>query len=283
MSAAIPFVRDFVPRYGEAERLTPRIRRVLARNPGPFTFAGTGTFIVGNGASVAVIDPGPDDAGHLAALLKAVEGETVTAVLVTHGHADHLPLARPFAQAVGAPVLGHVAVAPDTVLGDGDEVPGDGWTLRAVATPGHAAEHLAFALPDENALFSGDHVMGWSTSVVSPPEGDMDAYMDSLERVIAGNYDILWPTHGGPVTDPLPFLEALKAHRLERDRQVLDQLAQGTASALDMVPALYAGIDRALWPAAAQSLLAHLIRLDRRGDVIASGEPSAATTYQLRG
>lgn len=283
MSAAIPFVRDFVPRYGEAERLTPRIRRVLARNPGPFTFAGTGTFIVGNGASVAVIDPGPDDAGHLAALLKAVEGETVTAVLVTHGHADHLPLARPFAQAVGAPVLGHVAVAPDTVLGDGDEVPGDGWTLRAVATPGHAAEHLAFALPDENALFSGDHVMGWSTSVVSPPEGDMDAYMDSLERVIAGNYDILWPTHGGPVTDPLPFLEALKAHRLERDRQVLDQLAEGRASALDMVPALYAGIDRALWPAAAQSLLAHLIRLDRRGDVIAAGEPSASTTYQLRG
>ena len=258
MSMAIPFVREFVPRYGEAERLTPLIRRVLARNPGPFTFAGTGTFIVGNGASVAVIDPGPDDA-------------------------DHLPLARPFAQAVGAPVLGHAAVAPDTVLGDGDEVRGDGWTLRAVATPGHATEHLAFALPEENALFSGDHVMGWSTSVVSPPDGDMDAYMDSLERVIAGNYDTLWPTHGGPVTDPLPFLEALKAHRLERDRQVLDQLVHGPASALDMVPALYAGIDRALWPAAAQSLLAHLVRLDRRGDVIAAGEPSAATTYHLRG
>lgn len=283
MSTAIPFVRDFVPRYGEAERLTPLIRRVLARNPGPFTFAGTGTFIVGNGASVAVIDPGPDDADHLAALLAAVEGETVTAVLVTHGHADHLPLARPFAESVGAPVLGHEAVAPDTVLRDGDEVRGDGWTLRTVATPGHAAEHLAFALPEENALFSGDHVMGWSTSVVSPPEGDMDAYMDSLERVISGDYDILWPTHGGPVTDPLPFLEALKAHRLERDRQVLGQLARGPASALDMVPALYAGIDRALWPAAAQSLLAHLIRLDRRGDVIAGGEPSAATTYQLRG
>ena len=283
MSVAIPFVRDFVPRYGEAERLTPLIRRVLARNPGPFTFAGTGTFLIGNGASVAAIDPGPDDADHLAALLKAVEGETVTAVLVTHGHADHLPLARPFAEAVGAPVLGHEAVAPDTVLGDGDEVPGDGWTLRTVATPGHAAEHLAFALVEENALFSGDHVMGWSTSVVSPPEGDMDAYMGSLERVIAGNYDILWPTHGGPVTDPLPFLEALKAHRLERDRQVLDQLAQGPASALDMVPALYAGIDRALWPAAAQSLLAHLIRLERRGNVIAAGEPSAATSYQLRG
>ncbi len=283
MTTAIPFVREFLPQYGEAERLTPLVRRVLARNPGPFTFAGTGTFIVGNGASVAVIDPGPDDADHLTALLKAVDGETVTAVLVTHGHADHLPLARPFAEAVGAPILGHTAVAPDPVLGDGDEVRGDGWTLRAVATPGHAAEHLAFALPDENALFSGDHVMGWSTSVVSPPEGDMDAYMGSLERVIAGNYDILWPTHGGPVTDPLPFLEALKAHRLERDRQVLDQLAHGPASALDMVPALYAGIDRALWPAAAQSLLAHLIRLDRRGDVIAAGEPSAATTYQLRG
>lgn len=283
MSAPIPFVRDFVPRYGEAERLTSLIRRVLARNPGPFTFAGTGTFLIGNGASVAVIDPGPDDSDHLTALLKAVAGETITAVLVTHGHADHLPLARPFAEAVGAPVLGHEAVAPDTVLGDGDVVRGDGWTLRTVATPGHAAEHLAFALVEENALFSGDHVMGWSTSVVSPPDGDMDAYMDSLERVIAGRYDILWPTHGGPVIDPQPFLKALKAHRLDRDRQVLDQLAQGPASALDMVPALYAGIDRALWPAAAQSLLAHLIRLDRRGQVTAAGEPSAATPYQLRG
>jgi len=162
-------------------------------------------------------------------------------------------------------------------------VTGEGWTLEVMATPGHAPDHLAFALLEENALFSGDHVMGWSTSVVSPPEGDMDAYIDSLDRVLAAGFDILWPTHGGPVADPLPFLQALKAHRLDRDAQVLRELAKGPASALDMVPTLYAAVDQGLWPAAAQSLLAHLIRLERRGDVVATDAPSAATVYQLRG
>lgn len=280
---AIPFVRDFTPLYGQVERLTPRIRRVLADNPGPFTFAGTGTFLVGGGESVAVIDPGPADDAHLEALVAAVAGETVTHVLVTHGHADHLPLARPFAEAVGAPLLAHPALSPDLVLKDGDRITGSGWTLEVMATPGHASEHLAFALVEENALFSGDHVMGWSTSVVSPPEGDMDAYLESLDRVMAGGFATLWPTHGGPVTDPLPFLQALKAHRLGRDAQVLEALARGPSSALTMVPALYAAVDERLWPAAAQSLLAHLIRLERRGDVTASEAPSATTVYQLRG
>ncbi|WP_370237114.1 MBL fold metallo-hydrolase [Brevundimonas sp.] len=279
----IPFVRDFTPLYGQAERLTPRIRRVLANNPGPFTFAGTGTFLIGDGASVAVLDPGPADDAHLEALLAAVAGETVTHVLVTHGHADHLPLARPLAEAVGAPVLAHPALSPDQALTDGDRLTGDGWTLEVVATPGHAPEHLGFALLEENTLFSGDHVMGWSTSVVSPPEGDMDAYIDSLDRVMTAGFDTLWPTHGGPVTDPLPFLTALKAHRLGRDAQVLEALARGPSSPLAMVPALYAAVDGRLWPAAAQSLLAHLIRLERRGDVMASEAPSATTVYQLRG
>lgn len=279
----IPFVRHFSPLYGQAERLTPRIRRVLANNPGPFTFAGTGTFLIGDADAVAVIDPGPADDVHLAALLDAVAGETVSHVLVTHGHADHLPLARPFAEAVGAPVLAHPALSPDRALADGDHIAGDGWTLEVIATPGHAPEHLAFALPEENALFSGDHVMGWSTSVVSPPEGDMDAYIDSLDRVMAAGFDTLWPTHGGPVTAPLPFLQALKAHRLGRDDQVLEVLAKGPSSAREMVPALYAAVDERLWPAAAQSLLAHLIRLERRGDVVAEALPSATTVYQLRG
>lgn len=279
----VPFVRDFTPLYGQAERLTPRIRRVLANNPGPFTFAGTGTFLIGDADAVAVIDPGPADDAHLAALLDAVAGQTVSHVLVTHGHADHLPLARPFAEAAGAPVLAHPSLSPDQDLADGDRITGDGWTLEVMATPGHAPEHLAFALHEENALFSGDHVMGWSTSVVSPPEGDMDAYIDSLDRVMAAGFGTLWPTHGGPVTDPLPFLTALKAHRLGRDDQVLEALTRGPSSALAMVPALYAAVDERLWPAAAQSLLAHLIRLERRGDVVASQAPSATTVYQLRG
>ncbi|MBU2167915.1 MAG: MBL fold metallo-hydrolase, partial [Alphaproteobacteria bacterium] len=228
-------------------------------------------------------DPGPADDAHLQALLDAVAGETVTHVLVTHGHADHLPLARPFAEAVGAPVLAHPALSPDQALEDGARVTGDDWTFDVLATPGHAPEHLAFALREENALFSGDHVMGWSTSVVSPPEGDMDAYLDSLDRVMDAAFDILWPTHGGPVTDPLPFLTALKAHRLGRDDQLLEALGRGPASALAMVPSLYAAVDQRLWPAAAQSLLAHLIRLERRGDVVATEAPSATTVYQLPG
>lgn len=279
----IPLVRDFTPLYGQVERLTPRIRRVLANNPGPFTFAGTGTFLIGDADAVAVIDPGPADDAHLAALLGAVEGQTVSHVLVTHGHADHLPLARPFAEAVRAPVLAHPALSPDQDLADGDRITGDGWTLEVLATPGHAPEHLAFALREENALFSGDHVMGWSTSVVSPPEGDMDSYLDSLDRVMAAGFHTLWPTHGGPVTAPLPFLQALKAHRLGRDDQLLEVLARGPSTAREMVPTLYAAVDERLWPAAAQSLLAHLIRLERRGDVEANGAPSATTVYQLRG
>ena len=295
----IPFVKDFDPEYGVCRRVSPRIRRAVANNPGPFTFAGTGTYIAGNG-TVAVIDPGPDDPAHLAALVAAVEGETVSHVLVTHTHRDHAPLARPFADAVGALVLAARPPArethasggldeaedqtfrPDVILNDGDRIAGPDWTLETLATPGHASNHLAFALIEENALFSGDHVMGWATSVVAPPDGDMGAYMDSLERVTARGFDTLWPTHGAPVTDVAPFLTAYKAHRLEREAQILARLAAGDRTIAEMVPGLYAAVDERLWPAASLSVLAHLIDLVRRGVVVCDGEPGLASAFRLK-
>ena len=295
----IPFVKDFDPEYGVCRRVSPRIRRVVANNPGAFTFTGTGTYIVGNG-TVAVIDPGPDDGAHLEALLAAVEGETVSHVLVTHTHRDHAPLARPFADAVGALVLAARPPArethasggldeaedqtfrPDVILNDGDRIAGPDWTLETLATPGHASNHLAFALIEENALFSGDHVMGWATSVVAPPDGDMGAYMDSLERVTARGFDTLWPTHGAPVTDVAPFLTAYKAHRLEREAQILARLAAADRTISQMVPGLYVAVDQRLWPAASLSVLAHLIDLVRRGVVVCDGEPGLASAFRLK-
>ena len=298
----IPFVS--APRfdYGRVDRVSPLIRRVIADNPGPFTFTGTGTYIVGRsepGAGVAVIDPGPPDADHLAALLGAVEGQTVSHVLVTHTHRDHAPLARPFAEAVGAPVLAarppvrtiHASggldeddddsFAPDVILKGGEMLAGDGWTMEALSTPGHASNHMAFVLRDENALFSGDHVMGWSTTVVAPPDGDMAAYMASLEAVIERRFTTIWPTHGAPVTDPGPFLEAYRAHRLGREAQVLARLAAGDRKIGDMVPALYASVDPGLWPAASLSVWAHLIALEQAGRVRARPGPAIDADWTL--
>ena len=298
----IPFVS--APRfdYGRVDLVSPLIRRVIADNPGPFTFTGTGTYIVGRsepGAGVAVIDPGPPDADHLAALLGAVEGQTVSHVLVTHTHRDHAPLARPFAEAVGAPVLAarppvrtiHVSggldeddddsFAPDVILEGGETLAGDGWTMEALSTPGHASNHMAFVLRDENALFSGDHVMGWSTTVVAPPDGDMAAYMASLEAVIERRFTTIWPTHGAPVTDPGPFLEAYRAHRLRREAQVLARLAAGDRKIGDMVPALYASVDPGLWPAASLSVWAHLIALEQAGRVRARPGPAIDADWTL--
>lgn len=290
----IPFVPAPVFEYGRVERVSPLIRRVIANNPGPFTFTGTGTYVVGRdeaGASVAVIDPGPPDEAHLAALLAAVEGQTVSHILVTHTHRDHSPLARPLAGAVGAPILAaappartiHADAAldedddedfrPDTVLGGGERLEGDGWTLQALATPGHASNHMAFVLEEENALFSGDHVMGWSTTVVAPPDGDMTAYLDSLDTVIAREFSTLWPTHGSPITEPGPFLRAYRAHRLDREAQILARLEAGDRRIAEMVPVLYAAVNPRLWPAASLSVWAHLIALERAGRVRSVPEP----------
>ncbi|WP_439472857.1 MBL fold metallo-hydrolase [Brevundimonas sp.] len=299
----IPFVREFAFEYGRVDRASPLIRRVVANNPGPFTFTGTGTYIVGRyarGAGVAVIDPGPLDDAHLRAVLAAVEGQTVSHVLVTHTHRDHAPLARPFAEAVGgAPVLAarpplHTVHAsgsldeddddsfvPDVILKGGERINGDGWTIEALATPGHASNHMAFALLDENALFCGDHVMGWSTTVVAPPDGDMTDYMASLDAVIARDFATLWPTHGAPVTQPAPFLAAYRAHRLGREAQVLARLQAGDGTIAEMVPTLYAAVDGRLWPAASLSVWAHLIALVRSGRVIAEPEPTLQAIYRI--
>jgi glyoxylase-like metal-dependent hydrolase (beta-lactamase superfamily II) len=298
----IPFVQPPRFEYGQVDQVSPLIRRVIANNPGPFTFTGTGTYIIGRagpGAGVAVIDPGPLDEAHLAALIDAVEGQTVSHVLVTHTHRDHAPLARPFADAVGAPVLAarppvrtiHAstaldedndeAFAPDVILTGGEVIHGDGWTLAALATPGHASNHMAFVLVEESALFSGDHVMGWSTTVVAPPDGDMTAYMESLDAVIARGFSTIWPTHGAPVAEPGPFLEAYRAHRLEREAQVLARLAAGDRRISEMVPILYAPVDARLWPAASLSVWAHLIALERRGHVRAEPGPAIDAVWSL--
>lgn len=298
----IPFVRQDDVVHGRVESVSPLIRRVIAANPGPFTYTGTATYIVGRpepGAGVAVIDPGPPDQAHLAALLEATDHQRVSHVLVTHTHRDHAPLARPFAAAAGAPVLAARPPAqtihasggldededadffPDTILLGGEALEGDGWTLEAMATPGHASNHMAFVLREENALFCGDHVMGWSTTVVAPPDGDMAAYMGSLEAVIARRFSTLWPTHGAPITEPGPFLEAYRDHRLAREAQVLARLSEGPQRIAEMTPALYAAVDRRLWPAAGLSVWAHLIALERAGRVRAEPQPGMDAVWRL--
>lgn len=294
----IPYVREFDFAYGRCDPVSPLIRRVIANNPGPFTFRGTGTYIVGHG-TVAVIDPGPDDAAHLEAILKAVRGETVSHILVTHDHLDHAPLTAALASATGAEVIGartSVEASEDDVRveegrdyryrpgrtpEDGEAIKGPGWTLTAVATPGHTSNHICYALKEENALFSGDHVMGWSTTVVSPPDGDMSDYYASLQKVQRGGYATLWPTHGPPVTDPGPFLDAYMAHRREREAQILERLGAGDRRIGEMVPVMYAAVDSRLHPAAARSVLAHLIHLVRTGQVVTDSEPSLDSEFRL--
>jgi len=293
----IPFVRDIKFEYGQADQVSPLIRRVVANNPGPFTYLGTGTYIVGAG-EVAVIDPGPDLDDHLEALLAATKGEKITTILTTHTHSDHSPLAHPLAKRTGATIYGRPAPGagevtlrieedndglfrPDVVLADGQLVEGPGWTLEAIATPGHISNHVCFALPQENALFSGDHVMGWSTTVISQPDGDMTDYYASLDKVAARGFGILWPTHGPPITDVPPFLAAYKAHRLDRERQILDQIAAGHGRIREMVPVMYAAVDPRLHPAAAGSVYSHLIHLERQGVVTSDGAPGMEREYRL--
>ena len=296
---AIPFVRQFDFEYGRLDQLSPLVQRVIADNPGPFTFTGTGVFIIGD-KNVAVIDPGPTTPAHKAALKKALEGRTVTHVLVTHHHMDHSPMARPLAEEHGCEVYGYgvqpeppkggeirleagddLSFKPDVDIRDGHTIKGDGWTLEAIHTPGHTSNHLCFALKEENTLFSGDHIMGWSTSVVSPPDGDMGDYIASLETVLARNFDIVRPTHGTEITEVRPFIEAYIAHRHKREAQILEALNSGITSISDIVAKLYADVDKRLHPAAAHSVLSHLIHMRKTGRVAANGTDGLRQQYKV--
>lgn len=286
----LSFDRNFDPAHGALVAVAPNVRRMTAGNASPFTFHGTNTYVVGHG-EVAVIDPGPDDAAHVAALLAALGGERVGRILVTHTHRDHSPGARLLQAATGAPTLGegpHRAARPlgpgeavpldaggdpsfrpDVALADGARIAGDGFALEAVATPGHTANHLAFALAGTPLLFSGDHVMAWATTVIAPPDGSMADYMASLDRLAARSETVYLPGHGGPVTAAPAFVRALRAHRRLRERAILERVRQGDRTVADIVAAIYRDTPPALHGAAGLSVFAHLEDLAARGAVVA--------------
>lgn len=277
---------------GKAEQLEPLVRRVLAGNPSAFTYTGTQSYVVGGPAKedggVAVIDPGPDEDDHIAALLEIVGEAPIMAIVCTHTHRDHSPAAAPLSEKTGAPVIGCAPLIlsddgpradapfdqtyqPVRVLRDGDTIEGGSgewsWTLRAVATPGHTSNHLCLALEESGALFTGDHVMGWSTSVVAPPDGDMAEYMASLQKLHDREDRIYYPAHGPAVEKPRQLVRGMIGHRRQRESQILRVLEAGTSVIEDMVPLMYKGVDKALYPAAGRSVLAHLIDLENRGRV----------------
>jgi glyoxylase-like metal-dependent hydrolase (beta-lactamase superfamily II) len=321
--AGIPFVTLDAPHYGEAVQVAPLLQRVIAQNPSKFTYLGTGTYIIGD-QQVAVIDPGPLFDPHRDALEAALRGRTVTAILVTHCHSDHSPLAAWLHEHTGAPtvafgphVLNTTWVEDDTPeeptaeeiaeakaaeeAGDakmeesldldfdptvrvknGDiAASGPGFTIRAIHTPGHTSNHMCFWWEEQRALFTGDHIMGWSTTVITPPDGSMRDYFDSLERVRALQPASLWPTHGAPVTDVPPFIDAFVAHRRDREAQVLGAVRDGVALVPDMVKRLYVGVNERLYKAAGRSVLAHLIKLVDDGLVVCEGaQPGVTTPYR---
>ncbi len=272
---------------GKVEQVHPLIRRVLAANPSAFTYSGTQTYLVGRG-SVAVIDPGPDLPDHIEAILDATKSERIAAILCTHTHRDHSPASRPLAAASGAPIIGCAPLAidddgpradaafdfdyaPERVLVDGERIKGEGWALAAVATPGHTSNHLCFALEGQGeavrprALFTGDHVMGWSTTVVAPPDGDMTAYLESLALLLRRDDQVHFPAHGPPIEQPARHVRALITHRRMREKQILGRLGEGEGRIPAMVATMYRDVDPQLHPAAGRSVLAHLIDLERRG------------------
>ena len=297
---AIPYVRGIDFEYGRVDQVSPLVRRVIANNPGPFTYVGTGVYIIGKG-EVAVIDPGPMLADHFEALKAALTGERVTHVLVSHGHSDHSPLAAPLAEWAGCKTYAkdcgiHTAkdelgspddlgFTPDVRVGDGDVISGPGWTIDVIETPGHTANHLSFGLREENACFTGDHIMGWSTTVVAPPDGNMSDYMRSLEKIRSMDFGILWPTHGDAVRGQdfvRTFITEYAAHRKAREAAIVAELRSGETSIPAMVARMYVDVDLRLHPAAAMSVLGHMLDLIERGMVVTpDGAPTTRSRFEL--
>lgn len=304
MGDDIPFDRSFDLPAGRIEEVMPGLRRLLADNPSPFTFKGTVSYIVGRGR-VAILDPGPEDEQHISRLLDAVRGETVTHVVVTHTHRDHSPAAARIKAATGAILVAEgphraarplhlgehqrleasadLAFRPDLAIPDGASVTGAGWTLEAVATPGHTANHMAYAYKEAGVLFSGDHVMAWSTPVVAPPDGAMSDYMASLNKLSERAETTYFPGHGGAVRDAPRFVQFYIRHRRARETSILRRLAKGAADIPTIVRAVYIGLDPRLVGAAGLSVLAHLEDLHARGLVATDGEPSIPGVYRLVG
>jgi glyoxylase-like metal-dependent hydrolase (beta-lactamase superfamily II) len=298
----VPFNRDFPLKPGVVDQVRPGVRRVLSNNPSPFTFTGTVSYIVGQG-QVAIIDPGPDDETHAAALLDAVRGETVTHILVTHTHRDHSPNAARIKAATGATVYAegpHRAsrpryesekissesgadrvFKPDVAVRNGDVIEGAGWALEAVATPGHTANHLAFAWKSRKISFVGDHVMAWSTSIVAPPDGSMVDYMASLERLAAREEDLYFSGHGPEIPEGPNYARFLIRHRRAREASILHRLGKGEADIPTLVRAIYIGIDPRLAGAAGYSVLAHLEDMVARGIIATDGDPVIGGSYRL--
>ena len=296
----IHFERAFEPAYGTPVAVAPGVARLTVNNPSAFTFHGTNSYIVG-GRSVAVIDPGPEDEAHFEALMRALEGREVTHIAVSHTHRDHSPLARRLKAATGAVIVAEgphrpsrplhdgevnpfgessdMDFVPDIALADGDRMEGDGWALSTVLTPGHTANHAAFALEGTGILFSADHVMAWATSIVAPPDGAMADYMASLEKLSERDDRLYLPGHGGPVTEPLTFLRGLRTHRRMRERAVLERIRGGDRLIPDMVKAIYRDTDPRLHGAAALSVLAHLEDLVEKGRVVTHGPARLGGEY----
>jgi len=303
---AIDFDTDFAPVAGRVDRISPLVRRLVCNNPGPFTFTGTNSYIIGNG-EVAVIDPGPDNDEHWAALTAALAGETVSHILVTHTHRDHSPLAKRLKELTGAPTLafgphgsgqaarargiggplldasGDLDFSPDIALADGATVTGRDFAITAVFTPGHTSNHMAFRLDDEQALFSGDHVMSWATSVIAPPDGHMAQYMASLRRLLGGGDRVYWPGHGPGRAEPQGLVRAILAHRQMREAAVLERIRSGDKTIPAIVARIYATVDPRLHGAAALSTLAHIEHLVEQGMVSTNGDLGLEGEYHAVG